>query len=237
MRPVTIKTNVNCHAEGSCLIEVGMTRVLCTASVENRVPHFRRKSGLGWLTAEYSMLPRSTSDRMRRDGRSGGIPGRTAEIQRLIGRSLRVCMDFASMGERQIVIDCDVLQADGGTRCAAICGGWVALALATRRMRMHGMVRYDPVVDQVAAVSCGLYRNTVILDMDYSEDSSTEVDGNFVMTASGQIVEIQCSAEGGAFSQGTLDEMLTLARGGIDQLHAMQKVALDARAGSAVSGT
>jgi len=233
LRPVTITPGVNVHAEGSCLMEVGQTRVLCTASLLDRIPFFRRRTGLGWVTAEYSMLPRATQDRNRRDGRGGSIPGRSAEIQRLIGRALRTCVDFATLGENQIMVDCDVLQADGGTRCASICGGWVALALATRHLQKTGLIRRDPIIEQVAAVSCGLAGQDTLLDMDFEEDSSINVDANFVMTASGQIVEIQCSAEGAAFAKDQLDSMLSLAQKGIEGLLERQRRVLETGAGVA----
>lgn len=223
---MTITPNVNIHAEGSCQIDVGRTRILCTASVSDRLPLFRRRTGLGWVTAEYAMLPRATQDRNRRDGRGGTLSGRTAEIQRLVGRALRTCVDFATLGEYQITVDCDVLQADGGTRCAAICGGWVALAMAARHMNGIGLVRRNPIIDQVAAVSCGIAGNDTLLDMDYEEDSNTDVDANFVMTAAGQIIEIQCSAEGVAFAKDQFDGMFSLARKGIEQLLESQQAAL-----------
>ncbi len=226
LRPIAITPNVNVHAEGSCLIEIGRTRVLCTASLMDRVPFFRRRTGLGWVTAEYSMLPRATKERNRRDGRGGAIPGRTAEIQRLIGRALRSCVDFATLGENQITVDCDVLQADGGTRCASICGGWVALTLATRSMHTAGIIQRDPIIDQVAAVSCGLIGKDAVLDMDFEEDSATDVDANFVMTAAGQIVEVQCTAEGAAFGKDQFDRMMALAQTGIEGLLVSQKSAL-----------
>ncbi|MCY4541706.1 MAG: ribonuclease PH [Rhodobacteraceae bacterium] len=218
LRPVRITTNVNKYAEGSCMIEMGNTRVLCTASVEKRVPFFRRNSGLGWVTAEYAMLPRATSERNRRDGRGRMISGRTQEIQRLIGRALRAGIDFSVLGERQVIVDCDVLQADGGTRCAAVTGGWVALKLAMQSLLRERVLRSDPVIEQLAAVSCGVYAGTALLDLEYSEDSEADLDGNFVMTASRKFVEIQCSAEEDAFSRNTYDKLLSLAEKGVDEL-------------------
>jgi ribonuclease PH len=224
LRPVSIETGVSRHAEGSCLIRLGDTHVLCTATVEEKAPPFLRNTGLGWVTAEYAMLPRATTTRNRRE--RDGPSGRTQEIQRLIGRSLRACLDRPALGERQIVIDCDVLQADGGTRTAAITGGWVALRLAVDAMRKAGTIRGDALTDHVAAVSCGVCRGEPVLDLDYAEDSDAGADANFVMTGAGGLVEVQGSAEGAPFTRAQLDAMLALAAKGIAELVAAQKAAL-----------
>ena len=225
MRPISIETGVTRHAEGSCLIKVGDTHVLCTATIDERVPPFLKNSGLGWVTAEYGMLPRATHTRMKREAKDGQS-GRTQEIQRLVGRSLRAAMDRVAMGERQIVVDCDVIQADGGTRCAAITGGWVALRLALNKLMKAGVVISDPLVDHVAAVSCGIYAGQTILDLDYPEDSEAGVDGNFVMTGAGRLVEVQMSAEGATFSKTEMDALLDLAGRGVAELVAAQKAAV-----------
>lgn len=217
LRPVEIEAGFSRHAEGSCLIKCGNTHVLCTASLEERVPPFLKNTGLGWVTAEYGMLPRATNTRMRREAKNGQS-GRTHEIQRLIGRSLRAGVDRVAMGERQITIDCDVLQADGGTRCASITGGWVALRLAVNALMKAGDILTDPLVDPIAAVSCGIYAGQPVLDLDYPEDSEAGVDGNFVMTGSGQLVEVQMSAEGSTFSKGEMQELLALAEKGVGEL-------------------
>ena len=226
MRPVSIETGVTKHAEGSCLIRAGDTHVLCTASIEQRVPSFLKNSGLGWVTAEYGMLPRSTGTRMRREAAAGRQGGRTQEIQRLIGRSLRAGVDRVALGERQITVDCDVLQADGGTRCAAITGGWVALRLAVDRLLKAGEIATDPLTDNVAAVSCGIYAGQPVLDLDYAEDSEAGVDGNFVMTGAGRLIEVQMSAEGTTFSRDQMNALLDLAAKGIGALVAAQNAAL-----------
>lgn len=228
MREISIETQVSKHAEGSCLIRVGDTHVLCTASIEERVPPFIKGSGLGWVTAEYGMLPRSTGSRMRREAASGKQGGRTVEIQRLIGRSLRAGLDRVALGERQIVVDCDVIQADGGTRCASITGGWVALKLAVNRLIRAGDVKTDPLTDPVAAVSCGIYAGQPVLDLDYPEDSEAGVDGNFIMTGSGRLIEVQMSAEGSTFSREQLGTLLDLAQAGVQELAALQRAAVDA---------
>jgi ribonuclease PH len=220
MREVSIETGVTRHAEGSCLIRMGDTHVLCTATIDERVPQFLKNSGLGWVTAEYGMLPRATHTRMRREAKNGQS-GRTQEIQRLIGRSLRAGVDRVALGERQITVDCDVIQADGGTRCAAITGGWVALKLAVNQLMRAGIVISDPLVDPVAAISCGIYAGQEILDLDYPEDSEAGVDGNFIMTA-GKLVEVQMSAEGATFSRGQMDNLLDLAGAGITALNRVQ---------------
>lgn len=226
MRPVSIETGVTKHAEGSCLIRVGDTHVLCTASLEERVPPFLKNSGLGWVTAEYGMLPRATTTRMRREATAGKQGGRTVEIQRLIGRSLRAGVDRVALGERQITVDCDVIQADGGTRCAAITGGWVALRLAVNRLMKAGEIVSDPLIEPVAAVSCGIYAGQPVLDLDYPEDSAAGVDGNFVMTGSGRLIEVQMSAEGATFSRAQMDTLLALAEQGVTDLVAAQMTAV-----------
>jgi ribonuclease PH len=226
LRPVSIETGVNRHAEGSCLIRMGETHVLCTASLEERTPPFLKGSGLGWVTAEYGMLPRATNTRTRREAATGRQGGRTVEIQRLIGRSLRACVDRSALGERQITIDCDVLQADGGTRCAAITGGWVALRQAVNRLMVAGLVKGDPITDHVAAVSCGLYAGQPVLDLDYAEDSEAGVDGNFVFLGRERLIEVQMSAEGATFSRAQMDTLLDLAQEGAAALVAAQSAAL-----------
>ena len=222
MRPVSIETGITRHAEGSCLIKCGDTHVLCTASIDERVPPWMKNSGLGWVTAEYGMLPRATHTRSRREAKNGQS-GRTQEIQRLIGRSLRACVDRPALGERQIVVDCDVIQADGGTRCASITGGWVALRLAVDALMKAGAVNMDPLIDHVAAVSCGVYAGQPVLDLDYPEDSEAGVDGNFVMTGSGKLIEVQMSAEGSTFSRDQMSTLLDLASNGVEALVSAQK--------------
>ena len=228
MRPVSIETGVAKRAEGSCLIKMGDTHVICTASLEERVPPFVKGSGLGWVTAEYGMLPRSTSSRMRREASAGKQSGRTVEIQRLIGRSLRAGVDRVALGERQITIDCDVIQADGGTRCASITGGWVALRLAVNALMKAGDVVSDPIVDHVAAVSCGIYAGQNVLDLDYPEDSDAGMDGNFVMTGSKQLIEVQMSAEGATFSREQMNDLIDLAEKGVAELVTAQASATSA---------
>ncbi len=225
MRSVTIEPNVTKHAEGSCLIKMGDTHVLCTASLEPRVPPFIKGSGQGWVTAEYGMLPRSTSSRMRREATAGKQGGRTVEIQRLIGRSLRAGVDRLALGERQITVDCDVIQADGGTRCAAITGGWVALRLAVNKLMKAGDVKTDPLISEVAAVSCGIYAGQPVLDLDYPEDSEAGVDGNFVMLGNSRLIEVQMSAEGATFSRPEMTQLLDLADKGVAELVAAQREA------------
>lgn len=225
MRPVSIETGFTKHAEGSCLIKVGETHVLCNATIEDRVPPFIRGSGLGWVTAEYGMLPRATNTRMRREATAGKQGGRTVEIQRLIGRSLRAGVDRVALGERQITVDCDVLQADGGTRCAAITGGWVALRLAVNKLMKTGEVISDPLLDPVAAISCGIYAGQPVLDLDYPEDSEAGVDGNFIMTGSGQLIEVQMSAEGSTYSRDQMNLLMDLAEKGVGELVSAQKAA------------
>jgi ribonuclease PH len=227
MRAVSFDRNVSKHAEGSCLVKFGDTHVLCTASLEERVPPWLRNGGKGWVTAEYGMLPRSTGDRMRREATAGKQGGRTLEIQRLIGRSLRAVVDLEALGERQITVDCDVIQADGGTRTAAITGAWIALHDCLKWMEERSMVRVERVLkDHVAAVSCGIFAAQPVIDLDYLEDSAAETDANFVMTGSGGIVEIQGTAEGAPFSEAQLLELMGLAKAGIADLVAMQKVAV-----------
>ena len=225
MRPVSIETGFTKHAEGSCLIKVGETHVLCTASLEPRVPSFIKGSGLGWVTAEYGMLPRATNTRMRREAAAGKQGGRTVEIQRLIGRALRAGVDRVALGERQITIDCDVLQADGGTRCAAITGGWVALRLAVNKLMKAGDVKIDPLIDPVSAISCGIYAGQPVFDLDYPEDSEAGVDGNFIMTGSGKLIEVQMSAEGSMFSRDQMNQLMDLAEKGTAELTALQLAA------------
>ncbi|MGE5088094.1 MAG: ribonuclease PH [Candidatus Levyibacteriota bacterium] len=226
LRPLTITRGYTRHAEGSVLIEAGDTRVLCTASVDEGVPPFLKGKGQGWLTAEYGMLPRSTNTRMRREAAEGKQSGRTQEIQRLIGRSLRAITDLAALGERTIRIDCDVLQADGGTRCASITGAYVALADAITWCRGRGLLVAEPLRDRVAAVSVGVVAGTPLLDLDYAEDSGCDTDMNVVMTGAGGFVELQGTAEGAPFTREEFDTLLELARRGIGQLHAAQRAAL-----------
>ncbi|HWD26735.1 MAG TPA: ribonuclease PH [Rhizomicrobium sp.] len=223
MRVVTLEPGVAKHAEGSCLVSFGDTQVRCTASLEETAPGFLRGTGKGWVTAEYGMLPRSTHERMRREAAQGKQSGRTQEIQRLIGRSLRAVVDLSALGERQIVIDCDVIQADGGTRTASITGGFVALHQCVAFMKKTGMVTKPVIKDHVAAVSCGIYKGTPVLDLDYAEDSTAQTDANFVLTGKGGLVEIQGTAEGEPFSDAEFAELLRLARKGIGELVEMQK--------------
>jgi ribonuclease PH len=226
LRPVRIERGYTKHAEGSVLVAFGDTRVLCTASVEERVPGFLKESGRGWVTAEYGMLPRSTNTRTEREAARGKQSGRTQEIQRLIGRSLRAVVDLAALGQRTIHLDCDVLQADGGTRTAAITGAFVALCDALAFLQKKGLLAASPVRDHVAAVSVGVYRGTPVLDLDYAEDSSCGCDMNVVMTGAGNFVEVQGTAEGEAFGRGELDRLLALAEAGIRELIAQQRKAL-----------
>jgi len=226
LREVSITRNYTCHAEGSVLIACGNTKVLCTASVENRVPPFLRGSGEGWVTAEYGMLPRSTGSRMRREASSGKQGGRTLEIQRLIGRSLRAVVDRAALGELTITLDCDVLQADGGTRTAAITGAYVALVDACQWLLANGKINKEPLHGQVAAVSVGIYKNEAVLDLDYAEDSRAETDMNVVMNDGGGFIELQGTAEGHAFRKDELDQLLVLADKGIRSLLELQLAAL-----------
>jgi len=225
MRPISIETGITKHAEGSCMIKCGDTHVLCTATIDPGVPRFLKGSGLGWVTAEYGMLPRATNTRMRREAKNGQS-GRTQEIQRLIGRSLRAGVDRVALGERQITVDCDVIQADGGTRCASITGGWVALRLAVNKLMKAGDVISDPLIDPVAAVSCGIYAGQPVLDLDYPEDSEAGVDGNFVLLGNGQMIEVQMSAEGSTYSRDQMNTLLDLADKGVAELMATQKAAV-----------
>ena len=225
LRPVTLETGVNRYAEGSCLVSFGHTKVLVTASVDEGVPGFLRGKGQGWVTAEYGMLPRATHTRGRREAAQGKQTGRTQEIQRLIGRSLRAVTDLQALGERQITLDCDVVQADGGTRTAAITGAWVALRAATRYLLTEGVLTKDPILDHVAAISCGVFRDTPVLDLDYEEDSSAEADANFVLTGAGDIVEIQATGEKRGFTRAEFEGLFDLARLGIGQLVEMQRQA------------
>ena len=226
MRKVTIERAVARYAEGSCLVRFGETHVLCAASLEDKPPPWLRGQGRGWVTAEYAMLPRATSPRTRRESSTGKVSGRTQEIQRLIGRSLRAVVDLPKLGERQITIDCDVLQADGGTRTASITGAWIALHDCLKWMTQRSILKESPLKDHVAAVSCGIFKGEAVLDLDYAEDSNAETDANFVMTGSGGLVEVQGSAEGAPFSEAELMRLLALARGGITKLVGLQKAAL-----------
>ena len=226
LRAVSLETGVTRYAEGSCLVTFGHTKVLVTASLEEGVPGFLRGKGQGWVTAEYGMLPRATHTRGRREAAQGKQSGRTQEIQRLIGRSLRAVTDLKALGERQISVDCDVVQADGGTRTAAITGAWVALRLATRYLMTEGLIKADPILDVVAAISCGVHQDVPVLDLDYEEDSNAEADANFVLTGQGQIVEIQATGEKRGFSQTEFDSLFGLARKGIGELITLQKAAV-----------
>ncbi len=226
LRAVTLERGIAKHAEGSCLVRFGETHVLCTASLADQVPSWLRGGGKGWVTAEYGMLPRATHERMRREATIGHQGGRTLEIQRLIGRSLRAVVDLKALGERQVTVDCDVLQADGGTRTAAITGAWIALHDALAWMRMRSMVGESVLSDHVAAISCGLVGDEAVLDLDYAEDSSAGTDANFVMTGKGGIVEIQGTAEGAPFSEADFSRLLQLARTGIAKLIDLQKLAV-----------
>ncbi len=226
MRAIVLETNVNKYAEGSCLARFGDTHVLCTASVEQRVPGWMRDTGKGWVTAEYGMLPRSTSSRLNREAARGGQSGRTHEIQRLIGRSLRAVTDLETMGEMQVRVDCDVIQADGGTRTTSITGAYVALYLAFQKLVDLGLLKEVPLVDHVAAVSCGLYEGHAVLDLDYAEDSEAQADTNFVLTAKGGIVEIQGTAEDRPFSESQFNQLLKLAQKGVAEATVLQREAL-----------
>ncbi len=222
MRAITIETGFTRHAEGSVLIGFGDTRVLVTASVEDRVPPWLRNKGQGWVTAEYSMLPRATHTRGQREAAKGKQSGRTQEIQRLIGRSLRAVTDLGKLGERQVILDCDVIQADGGTRTAAISGAWVALRLAVNKLMAEGKIEADPIESKVAAVSCGIYQGTPVLDLDYNEDSNADADANFVLLEGGKIAEAQATAEGACYDEEGLLRLLRLARMGCDRIFAAQ---------------
>lgn len=227
MRAVSLTRNVSKHAEGSCLVKFGDTHVLCTASLEERVPPWLRGKGMGWVTAEYGMLPRATGQRTRREASVGKQSGRTQEIQRLIGRSLRAVVDMKALGENQISLDCDVIQADGGTRTASITGSWVALHDCIEGMRARGLVSAPVLTDNVAAISCGIYDGVPVADLDYAEDSAADTDANFVLTGGGDIVEIQATAEGEAFDEAAFMELMRLARHGIEGLVAKQNAAVE----------
>ena len=222
LRDITLEAGVSLHAEGSCLARFGNTHVLCTASVEDRVPSFLRNTGKGWVTAEYGMLPRSTHSRTDREAARGKQGGRTLEIQRLIGRALRSVTDLTALGEHQIKLDCDVIQADGGTRTAAITGAWVALRIACEKLLLSGAISRQPMADQVAALSCGVWQGMAVADLDYAEDSTAEVDANFVLSADGGLVEIQATGEDRPFTRDEMNQMLDLAETGCGQLFEMQ---------------
>lgn len=226
MRPTSMEINICSYAEGSCLIRVGNTHVICTATVDDNVPRFLKGKGKGWVTAEYGMLPRSTHSRIHRESKQGKQTGRTQEIQRLIARSLRSITDMDDMGERQIIVDCDVLQADGGTRTASITGGYVALYLAFSHLVRNGTLERIPLIGELAAISCGVFEGNVVTDLDYDEDSNAEVDANFVMTGTGSLVEVQGTAEDAPFSQEQLIEMLGLAQKSTQELIAIQRKTL-----------
>ncbi len=226
LREISLEPGVSAHAEGSCLVKFGRTHVLCTASLEMGVPPFLKGSGKGWVTAEYGMLPRSTGERMRREAAAGKQSGRTLEIQRLIGRALRAVTDLGVMGERQIVLDCDVIQADGGTRTAAITGAFVALHKCFQLMKRDQLIKSIPLKDHVAAISCGVHNGNCVLDLDYEEDSSAGTDANFVMTGKGHIVEVQGTAEGEPFTEETFSQLMSLAKDGILKLVDLQKQAI-----------
>jgi ribonuclease PH len=226
MRAVTLERNVAPKAEGSCLVQFGSTRVICTASVETSLPSWRRGQGVGWVTAEYGMLPRATGTRMRREATQGKQSGRTQEIQRLIGRSLRAVVDMQALGENQITLDCDVIEADGGTRTASITGAYIAMYDAIGWLKARGLTKGEPIKDSVAAISCGIYRGTPVLDLDYLEDVEAHTDANFVLTGTGKFVEIQGTAEQEPFSRDELAALMALAEQGITELTAMQKAAL-----------
>lgn len=231
MRSITMEPAFTIHAEGSCLVSFGLTRVLCTASIEEKVPPFLRGKGEGWVTAEYGMLPRATHTRGSREAAKGKQSGRTQEIQRLIGRSLRAVVDLKKLGERQITLDCDVIQADGGTRTAAISGAWVALRIAVDTLMARGLLKDDPIVQKVAAISCGIHQGTPVLDLDYVEDSSAEADANFILTGDGKLAEVQATAEGATFDEEELLRLLRLARIGCGQIFAAQDAAVSGAAG------
>ena len=222
LRPVSCELGYIKNAEGSCLIKIGNTHVICTASIEERVPHFLKRTGTGWVTAEYSMLPAATETRTQREAVKGKLSGRTQEIQRLIGRSLRATMDLAALGERQIHIDCDVINADGGTRCAAITGGYIALHHAVNNLYKKGIVSKFPIISQIASISCGIVEGNILLDLEYTEDSQADVDANFVLDSKQRIIEIQSTAEKNPFTDSELNDMLALAKSGVEQLNQIQ---------------
>jgi len=227
LRNIEFISNYTKHAEGSCLVKYGDTHVLCTASVEEKVPVFLRNSGKGWVTAEYGMLPRSTHTRSNREASRGKQSGRTLEIQRLIGRSLRSIIDLKTLGERQIIIDCDVIQADGGTRTASITGGWIALSHAVNKLLHNNKIKTNPIITQICAISCGVWNGFSVLDLDYSEDSSAEIDSNFVLTSDKKLVEVQISSESDPFKKSTMDELLNLAFDGAEKIFEQQLKAVD----------
>ena len=226
-RKISVEVDINKNADGSCIINYGMTKVICTASIDEDVPKWLREKNTGWITAEYGMLPGSTNERMKREAKQASQSGRTQEIQRLIGRSLRVAVDRVALGERQIIIDCDVIQADGGTRCASICGGWIALKLATKALIKSGKIKFDPIIRHVAAISCGIVDGEKKLDLNYQEDSAAETDANFVMDDKGELIEIQCSAEKKPFSKEEFESMFSIASKGIKKIIEIQKSALN----------
>ncbi len=228
LRKITLKPGISRHAEGSCLIECGGTKVLCTASVDSGVPPFLRNTGKGWVTAEYGMLPRSTHSRMPREAAKGKQSGRTQEIQRLIGRALRAVVDLKALGERQITVDCDVIEADGGTRTASITGAYVALTLAVQSLIDSKQLSKSPITGQVAAISCGIYKGTPVLDLDYDEDSTATMDANFILTDKGQIIEIQCTAEEHPVTEKDFDALMKLAKKGVKKICAAQLKAIAA---------
>ncbi len=228
LRQFSFETGIMPYAEGSCLVQFGNTHVLCSASVESRVPPWMRGSGKGWVTAEYGMLPRSTHSRMRREATAGKQSGRTQEIQRLIGRSLRAVIDLEALGERQIVLDCDVMKADGGTRTASICGAWVALKLACQGLLKEGLITIDPVYDMAAAISCGVVDDIPVLDLEYEEDSRAQTDANFVLSGTGGIIEVQATAEDKPLAFDDFDALMVLARQGCTEIFAAQKKAVEA---------
>lgn len=223
MRHISIEPNILDHTEGSCLIRMGNTHVICTATIDESIPHFLRGKGKGWVTAEYGMLPRSTQSRMKRESAQGGQSGRTQEIQRLIGRSLRAITDLESMGERQILVDCDVIRADGGTRCAAITGSYVAIHLAFKKLVKRGLLHKIPLMGELAAISCGIINGKIMVDLDYIEDSNAEVDANFVISSNLNIIEIQASAEKTPFNDQQLNQMLAMAKDSISNLISIQR--------------
>ncbi len=227
LRTISISRNFLENVDHSCLIQFGKTKVICTATIEENIPPFLRKTGLGWVTAEYGMLPKSTSERMRREAKSISQSGRTQEIQRLIGRSLRAGVDRVALGERQIIIDCDVIQADGGTRCAAICGGWVSLKLATNSLLNSGTIKFNPIISNIAAVSCGIVDSEPTLDLNYKQDSNAETDANFVMNEVSEIIEIQCSAEKKPFTKEEFEKLFNLAGEGIRKIIDIQNSVFD----------
>ena len=226
IRPIKITPNVIDNADGSCMIEIGKTRVICTASIDNRIPFWLKNTGKGWVTAEYGMLPRSTNQRMSREAKSGKQTGRTQEIQRLIGRSIRACVDLEKIPEKQIVIDCDVIEADGGTRTASITGAWLALKFCVERMMKQGLINKSPIKSQIAAISCGILNGQVLIDLDYEEDSAAEVDANFVFTSDFELIEVQSTGEEKTFKVDDLSKMLNLVKENSHKVFEAQKKAI-----------